>query len=214
MSVHSTTVSAQVVRTQASDAAGACSPLTVRESVPASSGISGPRLQGEVCGLPVPDVASCRPPLVVKSVSDASCVRFFSSVDAMIDPSRLSSPVGPGRGRDAGRWLATGILASVPRARRRRARRRSQSCAKTRKTRAVLRTVLDAIAATEKQTLPRIHLFPTAPARQWHGKVRRDLARREPRQILDEVQPGVELGPPRVEEIGNQTGAGLRLVLP
>ena len=33
----------------------------------------------ELDGLPAPDVSSCLPPLVVKSVSEASCVRFLSS---------------------------------------------------------------------------------------------------------------------------------------
>ena len=63
-------------------------------------------------------------------------------------------------------------------------------------------------------TLPRVDVVPATATRGRHGEVGRDLARREPRQILDEVQPGVELGPARVEEIRNQTGAGLRFIFP
>jgi hypothetical protein len=36
-------------------------------------------VHGEVCGLPLPEVSSCLPPLVVKLVSEPSCVRFLSS---------------------------------------------------------------------------------------------------------------------------------------
>ena len=43
--------------------------------------VPGPLLHGEVCGLPglpAPDVSSCLPPLVVKLVSEPSCVRFLT----------------------------------------------------------------------------------------------------------------------------------------
>jgi len=51
---------------------------------------------------------------------------------------------------------------------------------------------LDAIAARKTQhTLSRVHVVPATGTRGRHREVGRDLARREPRQILDEVQPGV-----------------------
>ena len=48
-------------------------------TVASSVGSSGLLLHGDVHGLPAPDASSCLPPLVVKLVSEASCVRFLSS---------------------------------------------------------------------------------------------------------------------------------------
>ena len=48
-------------------------------TVASSVGVSGRLLHGDVHGLPAPDASSCLPPLVVKLVSEASCVRFLSS---------------------------------------------------------------------------------------------------------------------------------------